>query len=130
MAQGIARHDAVQPAAERCRDALSGRCRARSQPLGHDRPGFDWRRDSRSTTPRLGGGKDGYGNFTFDTPRPMFAGWIGDTWKVGRRVSLNYGVRYDVAWEDLSPPGVTPTTVLVDSGLGVRISATATTSAI
>jgi hypothetical protein len=68
---------------------------------------------------RTGGGKDGYGDFTFDTPRPMVAAWIGDTWRVGSRLSLNLGVRYDVAWKDLVPTGVTPTTVLVDSGLGV-----------
>ena len=69
---------------------------------------------------QMGGGKEGYGNFTFDTPRPMFAGWIGDTWRLGSRLSMNYGVRYDVSWEDLSPPDVQETTVIVDSGFDVR----------
>lgn len=65
-----------------------------------------------------GFGKDGYGNYTFDVPRPMIAGWIGDTWKTSDRLSLNLGVRYDVAWRDLAPPGVNETTVLIDSGFG------------
>jgi hypothetical protein len=59
-------------------------------------------------------------NFTFDTPRPMIAGWIGDTWSLSSRLSMNYGVRYDVSWEDMSPPNVEETTVLVDSGLGLE----------
>ncbi|MCC7008543.1 MAG: TonB-dependent receptor [Acidobacteria bacterium] len=69
---------------------------------------------------RLGGGKDGYGDFSFDTPRPMIAGWIGDTWRVTPAMTLNLGVRYDVAWQDLVAPGVANTEILVDSGLGAE----------
>jgi hypothetical protein len=69
---------------------------------------------------QMGGGKDGYGNWSFETPRPMIAGWIGDTWRVHNRITLNLGVRYDVAWKDLVADSVSPTTVLVDSGLGVE----------
>jgi hypothetical protein len=58
-------------------------------------------------------------NFTYDTPRPMLAGWIGDTWRVHPRLTLNLGARYDVSWRDVTPPDVMPTTVLVDSGLTV-----------
>jgi hypothetical protein len=67
-----------------------------------------------------GFGKDGMGGFAFDVPRPMIAAWIGDTWKVGNKLSLNGGVRYDVAWKDLVAPGVQETTLLIDSGLGVQ----------
>lgn len=56
-------------------------------------------------------------DYTFDTPRPMIAGWIGDTWRVHPRLTLNLGARYDVSWRDVTPPDVTPTTVIVNSGL-------------
>ncbi len=46
----------------------------------------------------------------------MVAGWMGDTWKVASRLTLNLGVRYDVAWNDFVSPGVTPTTILIDTG--------------
>lgn len=59
-------------------------------------------------------------NYTFDTPRPMLAGWIGDTWRVHPRLTLNLGARYDVSWRDVTPPDVLPTTVIVDSGLTVE----------
>jgi carboxypeptidase family protein len=52
----------------------------------------------------------------FDIPRPMVAGWIGDNWKAGSRLTLNLGVRYDVAWRDFLSPGVTDTTLLINSG--------------
>ena len=55
-------------------------------------------------------------NPNFSIPRPMYAGWIGDTWKAGRGVTLNLGLRYDVAWDDLVAPGVKETTILIDSG--------------
>ena len=78
----------------------------------------------------LGGGKDGYGDFTFETPRPMIAAWIGDTWRVSPRLTLNMGVRYDVAWRDLQPPGVEETDRARRQRPGRRrTSAIATTSA-
>jgi hypothetical protein len=67
-----------------------------------------------------GFGMDGMGGFAFDVPRPMIAGWIGDTWRPHTRLSLNMGLRYDVAWKDLVAPGVRETTLLIDSGLGVQ----------
>jgi hypothetical protein len=58
------------------------------------------------------------GNWSFDIPRPLIAGWIGDTWRLASRLTLNMGVRYDVGWEDMSPPGVAETDVLIDAGDG------------
>ena len=55
-------------------------------------------------------------NPNFDIPRPMVSGWVGDTWKVLRSLTLNLGVRYDVAWSDLSPPRVTPTSIPITTG--------------
>jgi hypothetical protein len=56
-------------------------------------------------------------NFNYNTPRPMVAGWIGDTWRVHPRLTLNLGARYDVSWRDVTPPDVMPTTIIVNSGL-------------
>jgi hypothetical protein len=69
----------------------------------------------------MGGGIDGRGNWSFDIPRPAIAGWIGDTWRMNDRLTLNMGLRYDVGWEDLSPPGLTETDVLIDSGDGLGV---------
>jgi hypothetical protein len=49
--------------------------------------------------------------------RPTLATWIGDTWQVSQRLSLNLGVRYDVAWRDLAPAGVRETDVIINNGL-------------
>lgn len=57
-----------------------------------------------------------YRNDHFNIPRPMIAGWIGDTWRIPHGVTLNLGARYDVAWKDFLSPGVTPTTIPIDSG--------------
>jgi hypothetical protein len=67
---------------------------------------------------QYGGGIDGKGNWSFDIPRPAIAGWINDTWRVSNRLTLNLGVRYDVGWEDVSPPGLTETDVIIDAGDG------------
>jgi hypothetical protein len=65
---------------------------------------------------REGGGIDGRGNWSFEVPRPSVAGWIGDTWKITPRVTANMGVRYDVGWQDLSPPGVAETELFINTG--------------
>ena len=56
-------------------------------------------------------------DYVYDVPRPMFATWIGDTWTVSDRLTLNYGVRYDLAWGDLAPPDVQETELVIDNGL-------------
>jgi hypothetical protein len=68
---------------------------------------------------QLGGGVDGKGSYSFDIPRPMIAGWIGDTWKAASRLTVNAGVRYDVSWQDTSPPGLTETSLLINNGRDV-----------
>jgi hypothetical protein len=57
-----------------------------------------------------------YHDHNFDIPRPMIAGWIGDTWKGPRGLTLNLGVRYDLAWDDFVSPGVRNTSVPIDTG--------------
>jgi hypothetical protein len=67
-----------------------------------------------------GGQHAGRGNWSFDVPRPMFAGWIGDSWRVTDRFTLNTGVRYDVAWKDFIAPGVKETELVFDTGFSVE----------
>jgi hypothetical protein len=56
-------------------------------------------------------------DWSFDIDRPMYAGWLGDSWTVNDRLTLNAGVRYDVAWNDFVAPGVADTTLVIDNGL-------------
>jgi carboxypeptidase family protein len=70
--------------------------------------------DSLATTFRINYAR----NTNFDINRPMISGWFGDTWKVRRSLTMNYGVRYDAAWDDLISPGVKPTTILITTGYG------------
>ncbi|MGH9347293.1 MAG: carboxypeptidase regulatory-like domain-containing protein [Vicinamibacterales bacterium] len=48
-----------------------------------------------------------FGDWTIDIPRPTYGIWIGDTWALGSRLTLNYGVRYDLDWGAIAPPHVT-----------------------
>jgi hypothetical protein len=64
----------------------------------------------------LGGQNKDHGNWSFDIPRPTYAIWFGDTWTLGKRLTLNFGLRYDLAWGDLSPPMVNDTEVIVNNG--------------
>ena len=46
------------------------------------------------------------GDWTIDIPRPTWAMWIGDNWRVTNNLTVNYGVRWDVDWGVASPPDV------------------------
>ncbi len=59
-----------------------------------------------------------FGDWTIDIPRPTNGLWIGDTWAIGNRLTLNYGLRYDLDWGAIAPPHVT-TTVTFDPRGGV-----------
>ncbi|MGE0126371.1 MAG: carboxypeptidase regulatory-like domain-containing protein [Vicinamibacterales bacterium] len=52
----------------------------------------------------------------YHVPRPRYALWIGDTWKVNDRLTLNLGVRYDLSPGDFTAPGVRETDVIIDNG--------------
>ena len=46
------------------------------------------------------------GDWTIDVPRPTYAMWIGDNWRVGRQLTVNLGVRWDADPNMASPPNI------------------------
>ncbi|MBI3261555.1 MAG: hypothetical protein HYZ58_00215, partial [Acidobacteria bacterium] len=52
-----------------------------------------------------------------DTPRPTFAIWFGDTWRVSSQLTVNYGIRYDADPNTTSAPGIKTNSILVDQRL-------------
>jgi hypothetical protein len=59
-------------------------------------------------------------DWTYNVPRPMYAGWVGDTWAVNNRLTLNLGVRYDAAWKDFVSPGNMETTLIINNGFDTK----------
>jgi hypothetical protein len=48
-----------------------------------------------------------FGDWTIDIPRPTWAVWFGDTWRMADQFTVNYGVRWDADWGALDPPHIT-----------------------
>jgi hypothetical protein len=48
-----------------------------------------------------------FGDWTIDIPRPTWAIWFGDTWRMNEQLTVNYGVRWDADWGALDPPHIT-----------------------
>jgi hypothetical protein len=71
-----------------------------NNPAGWDVTGLDARIDRFDQN---------VGDWTVDIPRPTWAIWIGDNWRLHDRFSLNYGVRWDDDWGATAPPHVTTT---------------------
>jgi hypothetical protein len=57
------------------------------------------------------------GDWTIDVPRPTWALWFGDNWRVTNNVTLNYGVRWDVDLGATNPPNVIENEIPIDNGL-------------
>ena len=55
-------------------------------------------------------------DWSLDIPRPNFAAWFGDTWRVRNNLTLNLGVRWDDDLGVTAPPHVKETDVLIDNG--------------
>jgi hypothetical protein len=56
------------------------------------------------------------GDWDILVPRPTYATWLGDVWSVNDRLTLNMGLRYDLSWGDLAPPGVTERDIIINNG--------------
>jgi Carboxypeptidase regulatory-like domain len=58
----------------------------------------------------------GCGSWSLSTPRPQFAFWVGDNWRLSR-LTLNLGVRYDVDPSISAPPHINQTELVINNGL-------------
>jgi hypothetical protein len=65
---------------------------------------------------QVGGQVNGCGNYSIDLPRPNYGFWVGDTWAMNSRFTLNYGVRYDLLWGDIATPGVEESELVINNG--------------
>ena len=53
------------------------------------------------------------GDWSINIPRPTWAMWIGDNWRVSNNFTINYGLRWDVDWGVASPPDVVTNSILL-----------------
>ena len=56
-------------------------------------------------------------DYVVDVPRPTFAVWFGDNWRVTDNLSVNYGVRWDADTGATDPPNVRENVILLDNGV-------------
>src|SRR5207248_671481 len=54
--------------------------------------------------------------FQFDRRHPTWAMWAGDNWRVNNKLTINYGVRWDVVWDVQSVPAVRVNSIPIDNG--------------
>jgi hypothetical protein len=57
------------------------------------------------------------GDWTIDIPRPNYAVWFGDNWKMGSQLTVNMGVRWDADPNMASPPNIRTNDILINSGI-------------
>jgi hypothetical protein len=57
-------------------------------------------------------------DWSINVPRPTWALWVGDNWRVTNQLTLNYGVRWDVDWGVASPPDVVTNTIPISNNAG------------
>jgi hypothetical protein len=53
-----------------------------------------------------------------DSPRPTWAIWFGDNWRVGNQLTVNYGIRWDADPNTASAPNVKVNSILINPGFG------------
>jgi hypothetical protein len=56
------------------------------------------------------------GDWTLEVPGPTWALWFGDTMRVGNQLSVNFGVRWDVAWNAASTPDTVENSIPINNG--------------
>lgn len=55
------------------------------------------------------------GDWSINIPRPTWALWVGDNWRVSNQLTVNYGLRWDVDWGVASPPDVITNSILLNN---------------
>jgi hypothetical protein len=62
------------------------------------------------------------GDWTIDVPRPTYAVWIGDNWRVSSDLTVNLGVRWDADPNMASPPNIRTNDILINAGIGQNMN--------
>jgi hypothetical protein len=56
-------------------------------------------------------------NWDVNMPQSIFGFWAGDNWKLTKRLSVNYGLRWDADFGVINPPGIQNTSIPINNGL-------------
>jgi hypothetical protein len=56
-------------------------------------------------------------DWTIDVPRPTYAVWLGDTWRVRSDLTINLGIRWDADPNQASAPNIVTNNILINSGI-------------
>ncbi len=52
-----------------------------------------------------------------EMPQSIFGFWAGDTWKLTRNLTVNYGLRWDADFGVVNPPGIQDTSIPINNGV-------------
>jgi hypothetical protein len=55
-------------------------------------------------------------DYLVNVPRSQTAAWVGDNWRLSNTLTINLGLRYDLDWNGLNPPGVRDIAIPIDNG--------------
>jgi hypothetical protein len=61
-------------------------------------------------------------DWTIDIPRPTYAVWFGDNWRVNPNLTVNLGVRWDADPNMASPPGIYTNDIIINNSLSQSYS--------
>jgi hypothetical protein len=61
-------------------------------------------------------------DWTIDVPRPTYAVWFGDNWRVNPELTVNLGVRWDADPNMASPPDIHTNDIIINNGLAQSYS--------
>ena len=57
------------------------------------------------------------GDWTIDAPRPTYALWVGDNWRMTSNLTINMGIRWDADPNMASPPNIVESNILINNQL-------------
>jgi hypothetical protein len=56
-------------------------------------------------------------DWTIDVPRPTYAVWLGDNWRVRSNLTINAGIRWDADPNQASAPNIVTNNIMINSGI-------------